>query len=137
MAKKVTEMPGGDNADYDVKQKVAAHKHVVAMVTLKGGASVPAHSHSRGYVVHPMSKGSVTKTTYRKGKAVKEEHIELKPGEPYYVPATKPGESISSKNNGRRPITFGKIVDSSEPETWNFPTRTRKPRAKKAAAKKE
>lgn len=137
MARKVTEMPGGNEAEYHVKQKVASHKHVVAMVTLKGGAAVPAHSHSRGYVVHPMSKGSVTKTTYRGGKAVKEEHIELTPGQPYYVPPTRRGETISSKNNGRRPVMFGKIVDPGEPETWSFPGRTRSPRTKKKAARKE
>jgi quercetin dioxygenase-like cupin family protein len=124
MAKKVTEMPAG-HPDYEVKQKVATHKHVVAMVSLKPGAAVPEHSHSRGYVVHPLTKGQVKKTTYRKGKVVKEETIKVVPGQPYYVPPTRPGETISSKNTGRQVITFGKIVDPADPDMWNFPANTK------------
>jgi quercetin dioxygenase-like cupin family protein len=124
MAKKVTELPAGD-PDYEVKQKVANHKHVVAMVNLKPGAAVPPHSHSRGYVVHPLSKGSVKKTTYRKGKVVKEETIKIEPGKPYYVPPTPAGVTISSKNTGRKVITFGKIVDPNDPDLWNFPSGTK------------
>lgn len=145
MARKVTAATGANEPDFDLKQKVVSHKRQVAMVTLKPGVAVPPHSHEHGYLVHALTKGRVTKTTFRRGKPVREEHIELKPGEPYYVPATRRGETISSKNIGRRPVTFGKIEDPHEPETWQFPPRTRKPRKKgppkkagpkKAAAKK-
>jgi hypothetical protein len=106
------------------------------MVTLRPGVAVPPHSHQHGYLVHALTKGQVIKTTYRKGQPVREEHIELTPGEPYYVPRTKRGETISSKNVGRRAVTFGKIEDPREPETWHFPQRGRKPGKKKAAPKK-
>jgi quercetin dioxygenase-like cupin family protein len=103
-----------------IQTKKVQGELVLTKVTVQPGATIPQHSHSRGYMVYPMTDGEGVKTFYKDGRVVREEPMKVTPGEPYHVPATGPGEKIAIKNTGRGVVTFGKLVDPDPSTFENF-----------------
>ena len=85
---------------YTVKV-VMKHPHVViSHVYLAPGHATPAHSHKHDYVVHPKADTKLLKTTYKNGAVVREEEVEHKAGEPYFVSKSEDGTEFTIKNLG-------------------------------------
>jgi hypothetical protein len=73
---------------------------IVSKIRLAPGAETPRHAHQHDYVVHPQAAAQLVKTTYRGDAVIKQEPIEHKPNEPYFVFKSEDGTSFSLKNVG-------------------------------------
>jgi uncharacterized membrane protein (UPF0127 family) len=94
----------------NVPFRVESPVNGLTVVHVAPGATVPKHSHAEGYVVVPFWPASVERVTHQNDQVIKREPLTLLPLVPYYVEATRAGQTISLKNTGTGVSAFQKMV---------------------------